>query len=63
MLSNAHYSPKAQGVADLAQRLARIDAYVATHSYRPPEAAERSDAYLPQVLDAVLSWLAAQIGD
>jgi hypothetical protein len=63
MLSNAHYSPKVQGVADLVQRLARIDAYVATHSYRHPEAAERSDAYLPQALDAVLSWLAAQIGE
>jgi hypothetical protein len=33
MLSDARYSPKTQGVADLTQRLARIDAYVAAHSY------------------------------
>jgi len=43
------------------------------HSYHPPDAPERavlrppehggSDAYLPQALDAVLAWLAVQIGD
>ena len=33
------------------------------HSYQPPGAPEGSDAYLPGAIQAVLAWLAVQIGD
>jgi hypothetical protein len=41
MLGDARYSPKTRGVPDLEARLARIDAYVAAHAYRPVPVEER----------------------